>query len=99
MLPFVRKGTRAQIVDSSLRISLLWSSIRKIHLTQNMRALSDPYFSDYLLRVGDGTEESLDGELICIPEELIIPYNSKGDSKQELIDSIFSSLHLNGGSS
>ena len=97
MLPVVRRGTRAQIVDSSLRMSLLWPSIKKIKLTRNMRALLDPYFSEYLLRVGDGTEESLEGDLIRIPEELVIPYTTEGESKQRLIESIFPSLQLNGG--
>ncbi|XP_078170089.1 uncharacterized protein LOC144564357, partial [Carex rostrata] len=68
-------------------------------LTRNMRALLDPYFSEYLLRVGDGIEESLEGDFFCIPEELVIPYTTEGESKQRLIESIFPSLHLNGGSS
>ena len=93
----VRRGTRVQIVDSSLRMSLLWPSIKKKKLTRNMRALLDPYFSEYLLRVGDGTEESLEGDLIHIPEELVIPYTTEGESKQRLIESIFPSLQLNGG--
>jgi ATP-dependent DNA helicase PIF1 len=38
VLPVVRRGTRAQIVDSSIRMSPLWPSIKKMRLTQNMRA-------------------------------------------------------------
>ena len=57
-----------------------------------MRALLDPYFSEYLLRVGDGTEESLEGNLICSLEELVIPYTTEEDSKQRLIDSIVDHL-------
>ena len=44
VLPVVRRGTPAQIVDSSLRMSPLWSSIIKLRLTTNMRAQTDPWF-------------------------------------------------------
>ncbi|GKE96868.1 ATP-dependent DNA helicase PIF1-like protein, partial [Tanacetum coccineum] len=53
VLPVVRRGTRAQIVDSSLRMSPLWTIIKKMRLTINMRARTDPWFSNFLLRVGD----------------------------------------------
>ncbi|XP_076937964.1 uncharacterized protein LOC143605899 [Bidens hawaiensis] len=56
MFPVINRGTRAQIVDSSLRMSLIWSLTKKMRLTINMRALNDPRFSNFLLRVGDGTE-------------------------------------------
>jgi ATP-dependent DNA helicase PIF1 len=49
VLPVVRRGIRAHIVDSSIRMSPLWSSIKKMRLTQNMRARSDPWFSEFLL--------------------------------------------------
>jgi ATP-dependent DNA helicase PIF1 len=57
VLPVVRKGSRAQIVDASLRRSYLWDSMRHMKLVHNMRAQSDPWFADYLLRIGGGTEE------------------------------------------
>ncbi|GKA91510.1 ATP-dependent DNA helicase PIF1-like protein [Tanacetum coccineum] len=58
VLPVVRRGTRAQIVDSSLRMSPLWTIIKKMRLTINMRARTDPWFSNFLLRVGDRVEET-----------------------------------------
>ncbi|XP_024990585.1 ATP-dependent DNA helicase PIF1-like [Cynara cardunculus var. scolymus] len=92
VLPVMRHGTRAQIVDSSLRMSPIWSSIKKLRLTINMRALTDPWFSDFLLRVGDGDEESVDGNFIRIPDDMAIPYTNKNESKDALIDAIFPSL-------
>ncbi|XP_024969804.1 uncharacterized protein LOC112509181 [Cynara cardunculus var. scolymus] len=92
VLPVMRHGTRAQIVDSSLRMSLIWSSIKKLQLTINMRALTNPWFSDFLLRVGDGDEESVDGNFIRIPDDMAIPYTNKNESKDVLIDAIFPSL-------
>ncbi|KAJ9566736.1 hypothetical protein OSB04_002702 [Centaurea solstitialis] len=99
VLPVVRRGTRAQIVDSSLRMSPLWPTIKKIRLTLNMRALSDPWFSEFLLRVGDGNEEVLDENFIRIPDDMSIPYDDKVEPKDALIDAIFPSLQINGGDS
>jgi ATP-dependent DNA helicase PIF1 len=55
VLPVVRKGSRAQIVGASLRRLYLWESVRHLKLVRNMRAQSDPWFADYLLRIGGGT--------------------------------------------
>ncbi|KAI3496583.1 hypothetical protein L1887_38948 [Cichorium endivia] len=99
VLPVIRRGTRAQIVDSSLRMSPLWSLIIKIRLTINMRALGDPWFSDFLIRVGDGDEEAIDGSFIRIPDDMSIPYIEQAKSKDDLINAIFPSLQINGGSS
>ncbi|KAL4564581.1 hypothetical protein LXL04_028645 [Taraxacum kok-saghyz] len=99
VLPVVRRDTQAQIVDSSLRMSPLWSSIKKLSLTINMRALADPWFSEFLMRVGDGEEGASDGTFIRIPDDMFIPYTDKGKLKDDLIDAIFPSLQINGGSS
>ncbi|XP_024964415.1 uncharacterized protein LOC112504704 [Cynara cardunculus var. scolymus] len=66
VLPVVRCGTQVQIVDSSLRMSPLWATIKKIRLTLNMRARTNPWFSEFLLRVGDGDEEAVDESFIRI---------------------------------
>ena len=70
VLPIVRKGSRARIVGASLRRSYLWESMRHLKLVRNMRAQSDPWFADYLLRIGGGTEEvNGDGD-VHIPDEI-----------------------------
>jgi len=92
VLPVTRHGTRAQIIDSSLRMSPIWSSIKKMRLTINMRDLTNPWFLDFLLRVGNGDEESLDGNFIRILDDMAIPYTNKNDSNDVLIDAIFPSL-------
>jgi ATP-dependent DNA helicase PIF1 len=37
-LPVVKKGSRAQIVDASLRRSYLWDIMQHLRLERNMRA-------------------------------------------------------------
>eukprot|EP00267_Zea_mays_P035401 XP_008671140.1 ATP-dependent DNA helicase PIF1 [Zea mays] len=46
VLPVVRKGSRAQVVASSLRMSYLWESMSHLKLVSNMRAKNDPCGSD-----------------------------------------------------
>ncbi|XP_024965988.1 ATP-dependent DNA helicase PIF1-like [Cynara cardunculus var. scolymus] len=64
-----------------------------------MRARSDPWFSDFLLRVGDGDEEMMEESFICIPDYMTIVYTDKDKSKHDLIDTIFPSLQINGADS
>ncbi|KAJ9562714.1 LOW QUALITY PROTEIN: hypothetical protein OSB04_007874 [Centaurea solstitialis] len=92
VLPVTRHGTRAQIVDSSLRMSPIWSSMKKLRLRINMRAFTDPWFSDFLFELA----MSLDGNFIHIPDDMEIPYTNENDSKDALIDAIFPSLQTNG---
>ncbi|TVU14363.1 hypothetical protein EJB05_37826, partial [Eragrostis curvula] len=94
VLPMVPRGTRAQITNATLQRSYIWDRIRKIRLTQNMRAQSDPLFSQYLLRVGDGVEESVGDDYIRLPEEIVIEYDEeKGIDK--LVEDIFPNLLAN----
>ncbi|ONM17788.1 DNA helicase-like protein, partial [Zea mays] len=58
VLSVVRKGTRAQIINSTLHRSSLWDSMQHLRLVRNMRAQSDQWFSNYLLRIGNGIEET-----------------------------------------
>ncbi|KAJ9557871.1 hypothetical protein OSB04_012485 [Centaurea solstitialis] len=95
VLPVVRRGTQAQVVDSTLRMSPLWSAIKKIPLTINMRASTDPWFSEFLLRVGNGNEEMVANNFIRIPDDMAIPYNDERNSMDALIDAVFPSLQIN----
>ena len=95
VLPVIKRGTRAQIVDASLRMSPLWSVTKKMRLTINMRALTDPWFSDFLLRVGDGTEESIEGTFIRIPDDMTVPCIDKKKSITDLIKVVFPAIQEN----
>ncbi|XP_024984020.1 uncharacterized protein LOC112519933 [Cynara cardunculus var. scolymus] len=60
---------------------------------------SDPWFSNFLLRVGDGDEEMMEESFIRIPDDMAIAYTDKDKSKHDLIDAIFPSLQINGADS
>jgi ATP-dependent DNA helicase PIF1 len=74
VLPVVSRGTRAQITDATLLRLYIWKHIRKIFLTRNMRVQSDPWFSEYLLRIGNGTEETFQGDYVHLPKDIVIDY-------------------------
>ncbi|GKC42867.1 ATP-dependent DNA helicase PIF1-like protein [Tanacetum coccineum] len=62
----------------------------------NMRACTDPWFSNYLVRIGDGSKETVDGSYIHILDSMTIPYSDKSTLKNALIDAIFLDLYING---
>jgi ATP-dependent DNA helicase PIF1 len=93
VLPVVPCGTRAHVTDASLQRSYLWDNIRKIRLTRNMRAQTDPWFSSYLLRIGNGTEETIRIDYVRLPEDIVIGYTADNeDSINTLIQHVFPSL-------
>nr|XP_051201884.1 uncharacterized protein LOC127315434 [Lolium perenne] len=96
VLPVVRKGSRAEIIDAALRSSYLWKGMHQLPLVTNMRAHSDKWFADYLLRVGNGTEEAdMEGN-IRLPEDICIPSTDMDkDDLEKLIEHVFPSLSDN----
>ncbi|PWZ18654.1 ATP-dependent DNA helicase PIF1 [Zea mays] len=95
VLPVVRKGSRAQVVASSLRMSYLWESMSHLKLVSNMRAKNDPWFAEFLLRVGGGTEETnIDGD-IRLPDDVCVPYTGSDNDLDNLIDFAFPNLNEN----
>uniref|UniRef100_A0A453QHK2 ATP-dependent DNA helicase n=1 Tax=Aegilops tauschii subsp. strangulata TaxID=200361 RepID=A0A453QHK2_AEGTS len=94
VLPIVRKGTRAQIVDASLRRSELWNCMHQLKLVRNMRAPNDPWFTEYLLRVGNGTEETNDDGEILLPTSICVPNKADDNGLDRLIDSIYQPASL-----
>lgn len=94
ILPVIHGAGRTEIVMASLNSSSLWKHCKVLHLTKNMRLLSDNLtaqeaeelkdFSKWILDVGDG---KLGGEndgdaTIDIPEEFLI---TDGESPIESI--------------
>nr|XP_051207578.1 uncharacterized protein LOC127323481 [Lolium perenne] len=95
VLPVVTSGTRAQITDATLLRSYLWEKTRKIRLTRNMRAQADPWFSEYLLKIGNGTEETIGDDYVRLPDDIVIRYTEDEKAINTLIENVFPSLHAN----
>nr|GFA86259.1 hypothetical protein [Tanacetum cinerariifolium] len=75
------------------------SIIKRMRLTINIRARTDPWFSNFLLRVGDGVEEVVNENNIRIPDDMTILYTNDDASKNALINEIFPSFATNARSS
>lgn len=95
VLPVVRRGSRGQIIDATLRSSHLWKGMRQLRLVTNMRAHNDTWFADYLLRVGNGTEEAGDHGNIQLPKDICVPSTGEMNDIEKLIDHVFPSLDEN----
>jgi hypothetical protein len=77
-LPVVPRGSRAQIVNASLRRSRLWQHIKVLHLTKNMRLEQTPQsiqFAEWLLTVGAGSDLTPD-KTIQLPNNMRLPQNN-----------------------
>jgi ATP-dependent DNA helicase PIF1 len=66
-------------VDASLCRSYLWGLMQHLRLERNMRTQKDLEFANFLLRIGGGTKEVNDEDVVLLPESLCIPYT--GDDK------------------
>lgn len=98
VLPVVPKSTRAQTINASLVRSYLWHHMERIKLTRNMRARTDPTFSEFLLRIGNGEEPTIRDDLVLLPNQLVIKNTSDSTDEDALIRQIFPSLDENASS-
>ncbi|KAK9100769.1 hypothetical protein Scep_024199 [Stephania cephalantha] len=85
VLPVVPKGNRQDVMKSTLATSYIWPLLEKIKLVENIRARLDPKFSKFILRVGNGTEDELPGNMISIPSNITLPYVDEQNSLEKLI--------------
>ena len=90
ILPVVRGGTRANVVNACLKKSTLWTSVRTMKLTTNMRvSLSGDVeageFAESLLHLGNGNHP------ICREPDIISVshFGSCVTTMQELIEAVF----------
>ncbi|XP_073067202.1 uncharacterized protein [Primulina eburnea] len=96
VLPVVKRGSKAEQIAASISRSTFWNSVKIIHLQQNMRSAQDIEFSQFLLRVGDGLQHTVNRDFIKLPDSIIIPWEGE-QSIQVLIDSVFPNMlnHVN----
>ncbi|XP_057453089.1 uncharacterized protein LOC130744946 [Lotus japonicus] len=83
ILPVISKGSQASIVGSTVTSSYLWKYCKVMKLTVNMRLRSASSsasaaeireFAEWILKVGDGTVDTIDEDetTIEIPSNLLI---------------------------
>lgn len=105
VLPVVKGGSRAQIVDASIKSSKLWKHFKTYTLTENMRIFNNGdnqllrNFDKWLLEMGNGTLCPVipRSEMIMLPPNRCIIINTDNhetieNGMSQLIDSIFPNL-------
>src|SRR6266498_5948675 len=70
-------------------------NMRQLRLLRNMRAQSDPWFSEFLLRIGNGVEETIEHDYVKLPSEICGPYTGAESNIEDLIDIVFPMLEEN----
>ena len=60
-----------------------------------MWAHDDPWFSEYLLQIGNGTEETIGDDYVRLPDDIVIRYTEDEKAINTLIENVFPSLHAN----
>jgi ATP-dependent DNA helicase PIF1 len=56
---------------------------------------SDPWFAEYLLRIGGGSQETNDDDEVRLPPDICAPYTMEDSDLDTLIDCIFPRLNAN----
>lgn len=85
VLPVIRHGGQADIIESSLKRSFLWSFVKTLHLTINMRVQKrashiNDTFEKFVLDVGNGANQ-----ITALPENTrtYLSANSVPDEEQQ----------------
>ena len=63
--------------------------MRHLKLVRNMRAQSDLWFMEYLLRIDGGNEEVNGDDDVCLPDDICVSYTGKDTYLNKLIDNVF----------
>ena len=96
ILPVVQGGSRAEIVQATLKNSYLWDHVQLFHLTENVRiknAKGDDaaQYDQFLVEVGEGkvqTNPKMEGFMIEIPHEM----QSQSDDITGFVKEVFPNL-------
>ncbi|KAG5537863.1 hypothetical protein RHGRI_025085 [Rhododendron griersonianum] len=94
VLPVIPKGTKIDCINASLVRSYIWPALIKFKLKENMRARTDPAFSAYILRVGNGLEKENEAGEINLPPSLILEPTTRMQPLDHLIQFVFPSFDL-----
>ncbi len=90
-LPIVPHGSEAEIMDSCIKKSPIWSYVKEMHLSTNMRVNPEERdFCDFLIKLGKGEHDQIDPlkpHLMSIPSQYLVP------NLDSLINAVFPDLH------
>ncbi|XP_026459340.1 ATP-dependent DNA helicase PIF2-like [Papaver somniferum] len=91
VFPVIEQGTRTQTINACLTNAKFWKDVKVIRLKENMRSRLDPSFSEFLLRIGDGTEPFAVDDMVKLPDDIVMKWEGE-QSVERLIDEVFPEL-------
>lgn len=94
-LPVIRNGNKSKTIVACLTTSHIWPKLYHLQLDENIRALKDPMFKDFLIRIGDGNETSEEDEIITLPRQIVIDANNEQDCLNSLIQYVYPNILTN----
>ncbi|POM72471.1 Helitron helicase-like protein, partial [Phytophthora palmivora] len=93
ILPVLKDATRAETLQACVKPSPLWSHLRQVRLTENMRVQTAPdpasaaelaEFSDFLLQIGEGrypVNFDISENDTCLPRDMCIVPGARVDDR------------------
>ncbi|CAH1440382.1 unnamed protein product [Lactuca virosa] len=90
-LPVVPNGSKHDTIAAFLTNSYLWRTLCLLQLDENMRALLDPIFTDFLLRLGDSNENS-DEDDVTLPKQIVIEESEESKGLLTLIEYVYPNI-------
>ena len=96
ILPVIRQGTRANIVDACLKSSSLWRLVQQYRLTTNMRVALQAderaeIFANKLLRLGNGETDTVQS-----PDYVsLLNFGTPAENIDILLNRIYPQIHSN----
>ena len=93
ILPLVKRGTKKDHINSFLKTSVMWTNIRLMKSTKNMKVFlsnnqDTATFENHLLDIGNGVTQKNNGMDI-------IPFGNIMENKNELITTIYENVEEN----
>ncbi|XP_050121397.1 uncharacterized protein LOC126599088 [Malus sylvestris] len=91
VLPVVPKGTRSELMQASMINASFWGHVKIIRLKHNMRSINDQDFSEFLLHVGNGEQETMIDDMMQLPSCMVIPWKGE-ESIVQFVNEVFPDL-------
>ncbi|XP_074293444.1 uncharacterized protein LOC141620486 [Silene latifolia] len=90
VLPVVRNKSMREVVNFSMVASLIWPHLIKFRLTINVRARTDPEFSEFLLSLVNGELQTHESELVELPDGIVLDTTQ---ARADLISTIANTIY------
>jgi ATP-dependent DNA helicase PIF1 len=68
--PVIRRGSKAQVIDASIKSWPFWNDLKIYHLTQPYRNAEDPEFARFVDEIGDGAGPDVSLDMLTTVEHI-----------------------------